>query len=246
MTETTAADPKSSKKKSPRPGMARLFASYYADFLFAAFLSWVICFSLNFQAYWIWVTLCVWILETAYCRDRLIPTAGEYVLGIRYMTSSSSHVVADIQVLHPKLILNAVLVFGGVVDLTLSLGFLCGWTFLGRAVVGGVALDPPWSLIYWLAAGLLFFMSGTSMLGGNRNAVWLVPMVHAWFSIDFHRSFLAWMEMLHHDLIFTPWVSVALISAAKTQPTLILGVFYIYSLFLLVAVLTFCRKHLVN
>lgn len=169
MTETTTADLKSSKKKSPRPGMARLFASYYADFLFAAFLSWVICFSLNFQAYWIWVTLCVWTLETAYCRDRLIPTAGEYVLGIRYMTSSSSHVVADIQVLHPKLILNAVLVIGGVVDLTLSLGFLCGWTFLGRAVVGGVALDPPWSLLFWLSAGLLFSCPGLPCWGGTET-----------------------------------------------------------------------------
>lgn len=245
MTETTAPSPRDPKKKSPRPGTARLFAGYYADLLIAAFLSWIICFSLNWQTYWIWVTLCVWTGEVAWCRDRLVPTAGEYILGIRYMTSSSAHVVADIQVLHPKLVLNGFLVFGGVVDLTLSLGFLSGWTFLGRSVVGGVALDPPWSLIYWVATGLLFFLAATAMLGGSRNAVWLVPLVHAWFSIDFNRSFQGWTELLHHDLIFTPMVSNAMIAAARSQSNVILGMFYLYSLYLVVVV-AFSRRHLVN
>ena len=180
MTDTTTA-PGDSKKKSPRPGTARILAGYYVDFLLSAFLSWVACFSFGAQNFWFWVTLFVWVLEVLWCRERLVPTAGEYVLGIRYMTSSSSHVVADIQVLHPKLVLNGFLLFGGVVDLTLAFLFLSGWTFLARAVVLGMAIESPWSLIYWVVSGLLFFLAATALLGGSKSAVWLVPLIHAWF-----------------------------------------------------------------
>ncbi len=241
-TTTTHTDP---KKKSPRPGSIRQLAGYYVDLLFSAFLAWVACFTFNGQAYWLSITLFLWFAEVLWCRDRLIPTAGEFILGIRYMTSSSSHVVADIQVLHPKLVLNAFLVFGGVVDLTLSLMFLSGWTFLGRAVVVGIELPAPWPLVYWVGSGFLFFLAATSLLGGSKNAVWMVPLIHAWFVVDFYQSFRAWTDLVHHELIFTPWISAAMISLAKNQSSLILGLFSLYSLFLLVTV-TFSRRHLVN
>lgn len=245
MTETTAANPADPKKKSPRPGSVRVLAAYYVDFLFSAFLAWVICFSFESQPFWLWVTLIAWAGEAWWCHYRLIPTAGQYLLGIRYMKSSSSHVVADILVLHPKLVLNGFLLFGGVVDLTFSFGFLSGWTFLDGAAVGGVALQTPWSLIYWVVSGILFFLAATSMLGGSKNALWLVPLIHAWFSIDFHQSFQAWAGQFHTDLIFTPWISSAMISLAKSQSSLTLGLFTLFSGYLLVTV-AFSRKHLVN
>jgi|GEM_PF-1680193 len=245
MSETTATSPSDSKKKSPRPGSARILAAYYLDFLFSAFLGWVACFSFNTPAEWFWVTVILWFVEVLWCRNRLIPSAGEYVLGIRYMKSSSSHVVADILVLHPKLVLNDFLVFGGVVDLTFALVFLCGWTFMGRAVVAGLTLDSPWSLIYWVAYGLLFFLASTAMLSGSKNAVWMVPLIHAWLLFDFHQSFIGWTGQIPSSLILTPWVSSLVIALGKNQSTLILGLFSIYSLYLL-AVVAFSRKHLVN
>jgi hypothetical protein len=244
MTDTTTA-PADPKKKSPRPSSVRILAGYYVDFLFVAFLSWVACFSFNGQSFWFWVTLIVWILEVVWCRDRLVPTAGEYIMGIRYMTSKSSHVVADIQVIHPKLVLNGYLLFGGVVDLSLSFYFLSGWTFLSKAVVLGMPLQPPWSLIYWVVSGLLFFLAASSLLGGSKSAVWLVPLIHAWFLADFQKSLTGWTGLLPNALIITPWVSVTLNALAKNQSTVMLGLFTLFSVYLLLVV-AFSRKHLVN
>jgi len=245
MTETTAVSPTDPKKKSPRPGPVRILSGYFVDFLFAAFLAWVGCFSFNGPSYWMPVTFFLWGLEVFWCRERLIPTAGEYALGIRYMKSSSSHVIADILVIHPKLVLNGFLLFGGVVDLAFSFCSLCGWTFLGKAVIGGFILESPFSLVYWVVYGFLIFLAATSLLGGSKNAVWLVPLIHAWFLFDFHQSFQNWTIVLTNSLIFTPWVTALILNLGKYQSTLILGLFSLYSLYLL-AVVAFSRKHLVN
>ncbi len=242
MTADSATKP---RQPSARPSTWRLVASWYVDLLICGFLAWVVCFTFGWQSSLTFLTLILWFGETLYCRDRLNPTAGEYCLGIRYLTSSSSQVVADIQIIHKKLVLNAYILIAGVVDLTLAILCFCGWTFFSRSVVCGIIISPPGSLIYWIVAGLALFFCSGSLLSGSKTALWIVPLFHALFFVDFFLSYTVWKQLMMDSMFYTPYVSVALITLAKTQNHLFLNLIGFWSAFI-VGVVAFSRKHLIN
>ena len=242
MTASTSAQP---GKKSQRPTVLRLLASKYVDLLICGFFAWVVCSTFSWQSLWASFTLFLWVGEVIWCRDRLNPTAGEYCLGIRYLTSSSSQVVADIQVIHPKLKLNGFLLTSGVVELTLAILFLCGWTVLGKAVFWGMPFGPPLSLAYWIISGFAFFLCSGYLLGGSKNALWIVPLVHLVLALDFFMSYPSWKALLQNDMFYPPWLSEAFIHVAKYQSFFLLEIFTLWSLFVALS-LIFSRKLLVN
>ena len=244
MTTSTSTHPEQGKKTT-RPSVWRLLASKYVDLLICGFISWLLCFTFGWQANWSSVTLFLWVGQIFWCRDRLNPTAGEYCLGIRYLTSASSQVVADIQVINAKLKLNGYLLAAGVVELTLAILFFSGWTFLGKAVVGGFVLAAPFSLAYWTAGGFAFFVCAAYLLNGSKRALWVVPSIHAILAVDFFKSYPVWKDLMQSDLFYTPWVGNALVNIAKTQSFFFLELFGLWSLFVICAI-AFSRKHLVN
>jgi hypothetical protein len=166
-------------------------------------------------------------------------------MGIRYLTSSSSQVVADIQVIHSKLKLNGALLTAGVVELTLAIAFLSGWTFLGKAVVWGFEVGPPASLGYWAISGLAFFICSGYILSGSKNSIWAVPVIHVCFIMEFFKSYSIWESIFKHEMVYTPWVATAVVSLAKSQPFYFLGAFDLWAVFLIGTLFSF-RRHLVN
>jgi hypothetical protein len=242
LTATTSAQP---SKKSHRPSMGRLIASWYVDLLICGFVSWVVCYAFGWQSTWVTLAISILAGERLWCRDQLTPTAGQYCLGIRYLMSSSSQVVADIKVINQKLKLNGFLLAAGVVDLTFAILFLCGWTFMTKAVVWGFSIEPPLSLLYWIAIGLLFFLSSGNLLSGSKPALWAVPLVHIATGVEFFRSYPTWRDLLQNEAFSPPWVTEALIHMAKYQSFFILELYALWSLFVIASVFL-SRKHLVN
>ncbi len=241
-TTTTQSQP---RKPTARPTVWRLLSSKYVDLLICGFVAWLVCFAFGLQSFFISITTILWVVEWFWCRDRLIPTVGEYCLGIRYLTSSSSQVVADIQVIHNKLKLNGFLLGAGVVDLSLAILFFCGWTFLGKAVFLGIQVGPPLALVYWIFTGFLFFISSGNLLSGSKQALWVVPAAHLATGIEFFISYPVWKPLLENDLSYPPWVTPAFVHMIKSQSFFFLEVFGVWSLFV-VASLVFSRKHLIN
>jgi hypothetical protein len=242
---TASTSVQSNPRKTVRPSVARLLASKYVDILICGFIAWVVCFTFSWQSLWATLTLFLWVGEVIWCRDRLNPTAGEYCLGIRYLTSSSSQVVADIQVIHNKLRLNGFLVTAGVVEMTLAFLFFGGWTFLGKVAFLGFAFGPPLSLLYWAVAGFAFFLCCGSLLSGSKLALWIVPIVHACFLAEFFRSYPAWKNILQNDFSPHPWISEATLNLVKSESFIPLGIFVVWSFFVFASILL-SRKHLVN
>jgi hypothetical protein len=243
MTTSTSTNPE--RKQSLRPTLARVFASKYVDLLISGFIAWLICFTFGWQTNWPITTVFLWVGILFWCRDRLVPTPGEYSLGIRYLTSSSSQVVADIQVIHAKLKLNGFLLTVGVVDLTLAFFFFCGWTFVGKAVVSGFVLDPSYTLFYWAIVGFAFFICSGYLLNGSKLALATVPIVHAVVAVDFYRSYPVWKDLMQNDVFYTPWIWSTVVHLAKTQPMIFLEAYVAWSVFV-AAVVYFSRKLLVN
>lgn len=169
----------------------------------------------------------------------MIPTSGEFFLGIRYLTSSSSQVVADIQVIQAKLKLNSYLIAGGIVDLTLAFCFFSGWTFFPNAVAFGYSFDPSLSVVYWALSGLGFFLCAGYLLGGSKMAFVIVPIVHAVFCADFFLSQSHWVELLQG---FTPVFFPVLL---KNLPLPFYEIFAAWSLYVTGA-LALSRKHMIN
>jgi hypothetical protein len=237
----------SSSPREPitKPSILRRMASIYVDILVCAFLAWVVCFTFGWQAYWSSAILFVVVGELLWCRDRLHPTAGEFCVGIRYLTSSSTHVVADIQIIHPKLKLNNYILIAGVIELTLAFLTLSGWTFLSKAVLLGFSFGPPFSLIYWVMEGLAFFACSASLLSGSKIAPWLIIPIHLWLTFDFFKSAVVWRDILKSDLYYAPWVSNALSSIAGTNYASFVDLFSLWSLFLVMLVVL-SRRHWVN
>jgi len=242
-TTTTTTNPE--RKQTVRPSMARIIGSKYVDILISGFISWLICFTFAWQINWPTITLFLWVGELFWCRDRLVPTVGEYCLGIRYLTSSSSQVVADIQVVHPKLKLNGFLLTAGVVELTLAFIFFCGWTFVGKAVVSGWVLDPAYTIFYWALVGFAFFVCSGYLLNGSMIALAVVPAVHGILAVDFYKSYPVWKDLMENDLLYTPWVWAAVVHLSKSEPMIFLDIYFLWSAFVVLA-LYFSRKLLVN
>jgi hypothetical protein len=242
-TTTTTTNPE--RKQTIRPSVGRVIGSKYVDLLIGGFISWLICFTFGWQTNWPTITLFLWVAELFWCRDRLVPTVGEYCLGIRYLTSSSSQVVADIQVVHPKLKLNGFLLTVGVMDLTLAFIFFCGWTFFSKAVVSGFVLDPGYTLFYWALVGFAFFVCSGYLLNGSKLALAVVPAVHGILAVDFYKIYPVWKDLMENNLLYTPWVWATVVHLSKTQPMIFLQFYILWSVFV-VLVLYFSRKLLVN
>lgn len=239
MTASTTTHPQS-RKQTIRPSLWRLMAGYYVDLLLCGFIAWIICYTFQKQAYWFSTMVFLYICELIWCRDRLNPTTGEYCVGIRYLTSSSSQVVADIKVVHQKLQLNGFLLTAGVVELTLAILFFTGWTFLGKAVLFGQCLLPPLSVAYWALAGFVFFFCGGYLLSGSKMAFWTVPAVHVFFLAEFFLSAPVWRKLIQNEPL--PAGFLHLINSA---PFPLLHLFVFWSLFVF-GTLAFSRKYLVN
>jgi hypothetical protein len=175
-----------------------------------------------------------------WCRDRLNPTAGEYCLGIRYLTSTSSHVVTEIQVIHSKLKLNGPLLFAGIIEFSLAILFFCGWTFLNKAVIWGFIIGGMFPFAYWLVAGMAFFLCGGYLLSGSRNALWAVPGIHLLLLADFYKSYPTWKNVWENASL-----PQALAFLLKTSSFFGIQWFGFWSLFL-IAVIYLSRRHLVN
>ena len=217
-------------------------ASYYVDLLICGFLAWIVCYTFSWRSYWMSLGLFLWVGEVLWCRDRLNPTAGEYCVGIRYLTSSSSQVVADIKVVHNKLKLNGFLITAGMLELTIAILLFSGWTLLSKAACFGYCLAPPLSVAYWALAGLAFFLCSGYLLSGSKLALWVIPLFHGVFAVDLFLGANAWKELLQKDPL-APQTFLHLVNAEFVPP--LLDLFGLWSLFVIGAVI-FSRKHLVN
>lgn len=235
---TTHSQP---RKQTTRPSIWRSIASYYVDLLICGFLAWIVCFTFGWQSYWFSLTIFLWVGEVIWCRDRLNPTAGEFCVGIRYLTSSSSQVVADIKVVPNKLKLNGFLLFVGVVELTLAILFFSGWTFMGKAAFFGLSFGPPFSVAYWALVGFAFFLCSGYFLNASKLALWVVPLFHGLFLVDIFLSENVWRGLLQED----PLAAAGVFHFLRSEPVPMLNLFILWSLFVLGS-LAFSRKHLVN
>lgn len=244
MTVTTSAHPQPGKKTF-RPSVWRLLAGMYVDLLICGFVSWVVCYVFGWQSTWKEVAIVLLVCEWFWCRDRLTPTAGQYCLGIRYLTSQSSQVVADIQVINQKVKLNGFLLSAGVVDLTFAIFFFCGWTFMSQAVFWGFPISQPLSLVYWTGFGFLFFLCSGYLLSGSKLALWATPLIHGLACMELFKSYPVWKELFQSDLFYPAWVSEALMHFIRSQPFFFLELFVLWSLFVATSIL-FSRKHLIN
>src|SRR5581483_6728942 len=105
MTSSTTTHPQG--KKNTRPTLARQMAAKYVDVLAAGFIGWILCSTIgSWRPYWAQASIFLFFSQWLWFRHQLLPTVGEYFLGIRYLTSSSSQVVADIKIIQAKLKLN--------------------------------------------------------------------------------------------------------------------------------------------
>jgi hypothetical protein len=235
---TTHSQP---RKQATRPTLWRSIASYYVDLLICGFLAWIVCFTFDWKPYWFSMALFLWVGEALWCRDRLQPTAGEYCVGIRYLTSSSSQVVADIKVVHNKLKLNGFLIAAGVLELTLAILLFTGWTLLSKAAFWGITFSSPFSMAYWALTGLAFFICSGYLLSGSKMALGVVPIVHVIFGVDLFLSGNVWNKLIQND----PLVPVRILHLVNAVPFSFLNLFALWTLFV-VGALVFSRKHLVN
>jgi hypothetical protein len=240
MTASTTTHTPPGGKKNTRPNLARQILAKYVDVLVCGFLGWIVCYTVpGWRPFWAQAALFLFFSQWIWCREQLIPTAGEFFLGIRYLTSSSSQVVADIQVIQAKLKLNGYLIAGGIVDLTLAFVFFAGWTFFPNAVVLGYSLDPSLSVLYWALSGLGFFVCAGYLLGGSKMALWAVPVIHVFFWLDFFLSQSQWTGFLQG---LSP---AFLVDQLKNLPLPFYQIFGAWTLYV-TGVLALSRKHMVN
>src|SRR5581483_7971452 len=240
MSTATSTHPQPGKK-SARPSVWRQLGCKYVDILICGFIAWVICSTFQLQSVWSSLTVILFVVEHFWCRDRLNPTAGEYCLGIRYLTSSSSQVVADIQVIQPKLKLNGFVLTAGIVELTLAILLFSGWSFLPQAAAFGVTFGPPLSVAYWALGGFAFFVCSGYLLSGSKFSFVAIPVIHGLFLVDLFMSHDLWTALLPKDSLG----GANLAHAIHAEPFPLLNLFILWSLYLL-GTLLFSRKHLVN
>ncbi len=229
------------RKQATRPTVWRILAGYYVDFLICGFLSWIVCFTFGWQSDWATLALFLFFGQAFWCRDRLQPTAGEFCVGIRYLTSASSQVVADIKVVHGKLKLNGFLLFAGITELTLAMLFFSGWTFLTKAVFFGLTFGPPLSVVYWALTGFAFFLCCGYFLSASKLAFLVVPGVHLLFLADLWVSRQAWGALLSQDPLAAGGLG-RLLLAMPFSPSDLFGLFTLA----VFGILAFSHKHLVN
>ncbi|MGH7740114.1 MAG: hypothetical protein ACREL1_08215 [bacterium] len=232
MSASATASPRG-REPIVKPSVFRRLAGLYLDALIASFFSWLICFTFSWQREWNSMALVLLVAELFWCRDRLRTTVGEFCLGIRYLTSSSSHVVADIKIVNPKLKLNDFILIAGVAEISLAFVFFSGWTFLNQIALFNWSWGPPFSFIYWILIGLFFFACGASFLSGSKNTIWIVPAVHLWLILDLLKSAQAWTRIFRDGFADMPCASALLAAWPKSSGLLLIEFFCLFSFFVI-------------
>jgi len=180
-----------------RPSHLRKIAALYLDLSLSALLSWDMATAVGArEALFIPLTLMILVGMRIWFLDRIRPTPGEGAMGIRYLTSKSSQVVAEIQVLDRRHRLNAPLLLAGVLEATLAFAGLASWTVLDRAVLLGRVVDAPLAFLTLLAAAAVQMTAAFHVLSGSRAALSRVPAAHAVLILLAAPSLDAWPSVL--------------------------------------------------
>ncbi len=239
-----AAAPGSGRQPARRPSVWRKIAAAYLDFLFSSFLGWITATAFGAREQWTFLAIAFLLTGVFLCRNFLKPTLGDLFMNIRYLSSSSNQVVADIRVVNPKLRLNPFLLLAGTLETTLAMIALSAWTVLDQAVSWGVLWKGPSSFLYYASCGFLLFLCGAALLCGSRNARWAAPITHAVLLGDLFLSAELWLQTLPGQEILLPWYDKP---APVTREALVAAavIFAAWSVVLSVG-LVFSRKHLVQ
>jgi hypothetical protein len=207
--EQTASVPPTGRQPAKRPSAWRKFGAFYLDALFATFIGWMLADAFAVRDSWSTITLGLYVLQNFICRGTLKPTVGDFFMGIRYLSSSSNQVVADIRIINPKLKLSGFLLFAGAVETTWAVLSFSLWTFLDKAVFLGHVLENPNSFLFYTIFGFLMFFCATLLLSTSRKAQWTVPIIHGCLLLELIQSATHWLTLIPSVEITLPWAEKA-------------------------------------
>ncbi len=196
--------PATGRVPAKRPSFGRRLGAVYLDLLLSAFLAWVLATAFSIRGEWSTLTFGLYLLQYVVCRGALRPSLGDFFMGIRYLSSSSKQVVADIRVVNPKVPLNGFLLLAGVVEITLAVLSFALWTVMDRSVLLGQTLTLPTAFLWDTCLGFLYFLSAALLLSASRNAVWVVPILHGILVSEAVVSLQAWQRLLAASPILLP------------------------------------------
>ncbi len=241
MTTTSELNP---QRKPIRPNSLRRFLSIYIDGVLCFFSSWIIA---NVSDHFHWVlelSLVFYLVEIIFCKLQLWTTIGEFCVGIRYLTSSSKQVVADIQIIHPKLMLNPFLIIAGSLEFTFSVLFFSGWTFFHQILLGNYVFSNSISITFWIGEGILFFLSSVYLWSGLKLTIVLIPLIHLFDFLLFLIVLLKWHLIFHaNHLSLKRWPH--LLSHYPNIFEIFVIIFGIWSLILILGILI-SKRQLIN
>lgn len=244
MTSMDQATPTPGRQPAQRPSAWRRFGAFYLDVLFASCLGWFLATALTVKDVWPTFMLGLYVVQNFICRGTLRPTLGEKFMGLRYLSSSSNQVVADIQVVNQKVKLNAFLLLAGAVETTWALLALSLWTVLDKAIFLGRVIPNPSAFLFDTLLGILLVVAAGMLLSASRAALWAVPALHALLLAELSRSYAAWLEFVPSQDLLLPWAEKAS-KLPPAVPEVVLILFTAWSLALAVGIV-FSRKYLVN
>jgi hypothetical protein len=221
----------------------RKLGAAYLDFLFACFLGWVGTAAFQAREEWALLAAMLLLAQSFICRAILKPTLGDFFMNIRYLTSSSNQVVADIRVVNPKVKMNGFLFTAGLVETTWALFGLSAWTLFDHSASMGIELASASSFLYYVVFGFLLFLCASSLLSGARSARWAVPATHALILLDQLASGPAWLRALPGHEVLWPWAEKTVHITPEAVSTVLL-LFAVWSVALSIG-MAFSRRHLV-
>ena len=218
-------------RKTARPSFLRKSVAFLLDFFLSSLLAWDLAVAVGDRSLAVSLGLTLLFGIRLWFRGRIQPTPGEFSMGIRYLTSSSRQVVAEIQVLNPKLRLNTALLASGVAEMLLAFGCLAAWTRCDLVAPFGQVVEGASAFGVWLLIGALHLACSFYILSGSRLARSRVPMVHALTAILIGWDLSAWTLCLPATM--SSWIRPAFI--AYCVESVLLGI-----------VLVLSRNHLVH
>jgi hypothetical protein len=238
-----AAAPGTGRQPARRPSVWRKLGAAYLDFLFACFLGWVGMASSQAKDEWALLAAALLLAQSFICRAILKPTLGDFFMNIRYLTSSSNQVVADIRVVNPKVKMNGFLLVAGIGETTWAVFGLSAWTLFDHSASLGVELSSASSFLYYVVFGFLMLLSASSLLSGARTARWAVPGAHVVILIDQLVSARLWLHALSDQEVLWPWAEKA-VRISPEGVSMFLLLFAVWSVILSIGI-AFSRRHLV-
>jgi len=221
----------------------RKIGASYLDFLFACFLGYVGAVAFQTREDWALYAAILLLLQVFLCRAMLKPTLGDLFMNIRYLTSASNQVVADIRVVNPKVKLNGFLLAAGILETTWAVFGLSAWTLFDQAASFGAVRGGALSFIYYTAFGFLLLLCASSLLSASKASRWAVPGIHALVLSDHLASYGAWQEALKGHAVLWPWADKAVPIATEAVSITLLA-FAAFSI-LLASCIALSRKFLV-